>query len=200
MKNASHTYEISLFTSICPKILHRLLKDRVSMLSRLWKCEELVWIPSQSTDHINDAGVMTLARRLGFAIVDETCMNCYYDSSTQVLNNGGLTLISAEYFPFGYELLRSVRQSFSDKHLKDHGNDSVKLAFESLVQKKKVRAVFDACDQGAAVSLDSSLKDIIFTELIRKVFHARINEVFTKYRDEHFGRHSKKGDGGTTFR
>jgi len=44
MKNASHTYEISLFTSICPKILHRLLKDRVSMLSRLWKCEELVWI------------------------------------------------------------------------------------------------------------------------------------------------------------
>eukprot|EP00816_Leptocylindrus_hargravesii_P008078 CAMPEP_0196801492 /NCGR_PEP_ID=MMETSP1362-20130617/1261_1 /TAXON_ID=163516 /ORGANISM="Leptocylindrus danicus, Strain CCMP1856" /LENGTH=112 /DNA_ID=CAMNT_0042172491 /DNA_START=202 /DNA_END=540 /DNA_ORIENTATION=- len=111
-------------------------------------------------------------------------MNCYYDSSTQVLNNGGLTLISAEYFPFGYELLRSVRQSFSDKHLKDHGNDSVKLAFESLVQKKKVRAVFDGCDQGAAVSLDSSLKDIIFTELIRKVFHARINEVFTKYRDE----------------
>mmetsp|Transcript_27444 Transcript_27444/g.40519 ORF Transcript_27444/g.40519 Transcript_27444/m.40519 type:complete len:114 (+) Transcript_27444:2073-2414(+) len=59
------------------------------------------------------------------AIVDETYMNCYYDSSTQVLNNGGLTLISAEYFPFGYELLRSVRQSFSDKHLNDHGNDSV---------------------------------------------------------------------------
>ena len=111
-----------------------------------------------------------------------------------------MTLISAEYFPFGYALLQSVRQSFSDKNLKDHGNDSVKLAFENLVKKKKVRAVFDACDQGAGISFDSSLKDIIFTELIRKVFHARTNEVIKKYRDEHFGRHSKKGGGGTTFR
>ena len=46
----------------------------------------------------------------------------------------------------------------------------------------------------------SSLKDISFTELIRKVFHARTYEVIKKYMDKHFGRHSKKGDGGTTFR
>ena len=37
-------------------------------------------------------------------------------------------------------------------------------------------------------------------EIDRTSFHARINEVLKKYKDANFGRHSKKGDTGSTFR
>ena len=57
------------------------------------------------------------------------------------------------------------------------------------------RKVFDACDKNAASSLYESSKGMIFTGLVRKVFDARVNEIIKKYRDKHFGRHSKKGDG-----
>ena len=134
------------------------------------------------------------------AIVDETYMALYYDSSTQILNNGGLSLISVQYFPFGYELLRCVRNSFSENDLELHGNESVKRAFDKLTAQTSIRKVFDACDRSATSSLDDSFKCMIFTELVRKVFHARVNEIIKKYRDKHFGKHSKKGDGGTTFR
>ena len=127
-------------------------------------------------------------------------MALYYDSSTQILNNGGLSLISVQYFPFGYELLRCVRNSFSENDLELHGNESVKRAFDKLTAQTSIRKVFDACDRSATSSLDDSFKCMIFTELVRKVFHARVNEIIKKYRDKHFGRHSKKGDGGTTFR
>ena len=127
-------------------------------------------------------------------------MKLYYDNSTQIINNGGLTLISAKYFPFGYELLRTIRQSFSENDLKRNGNQSVVMAFNTLVKTKSIRAVFDACDDTVETLLDEKSKDILFQELVRKVFHARINETIKKYKEVHFGRHSKKGDGGTTFR
>ncbi len=48
--------------------------------------------------------------------------------------------------------------------------------------------------------VDDESKRTIFDELVRKSFHARINEVLKKYKDANFGRHSKKGDTGSTFR
>ena len=134
------------------------------------------------------------------AVADQTYMKLYYDNSTQIINNGGLTLISAKYFPFGYELLRRIRQSFSENDLKRNGNQSVVMAFNTLVKTKSIRAVFDACDDTVETLLDEKSKDILFQELVRKVFHARINETIKKYKEVHFGRHSKKGDEGTTFR
>ena len=74
------------------------------------------------------------------------------------------------------------------------------MAFNTLVKTKSIRAVFDACDDTVETLLDEKSKDILFQELVRKVFHARINETIKKYKEVHFGRHSKKGDGGTTFR
>uniref|UniRef100_A0A7S2JZ22 Uncharacterized protein n=1 Tax=Leptocylindrus danicus TaxID=163516 RepID=A0A7S2JZ22_9STRA len=71
---------------------------------------------------------------------------------------------------------------------------------DDLIAQDSIRKVFDGCDKNEPNSLDDSFKGMIFTELVRKVFHARVNEVIKKYRDQHFGRHSKKGDGGTTFR
>ena len=162
----------------------------------------------QSIDTVLDADAAAeIAKYLGNmkifhheAIVNETYMALYYDTSTQILNNGGLSLISEQYFPFGYELLRRVRDSFSENDLKLHGNESVKKAFDTLTAQASIRRVFDACDKNAGSSLDDCFKCMIFEELVRKVFHARVNEVIKKYKEQHFGRHSKKGDGGTTFR
>ena len=92
-----------------------------------------------------------------------------------------------------------MRQSFSENDLKRNGNQSVVMAFNTLVKTKSIRAVFDACDDTVETLLDEKSKDILFQELVRKVFHARINETIKKYKEAHFGRHSKKGDRGTTF-
>ena len=74
------------------------------------------------------------------------------------------------------------------------------MAFNTLVKTKSIRAVFDACDDTVETLLDEKSKDILFQELVRKVFHARISETIKKYKEVHFGRNSKKGYGGTTFR
>ena len=67
------------------------------------------------------------------------------------------------------------------------------MGFECVT--KSIRAVFDACDDTVETLLDEKSKDILFQELVRKVFHARINETIKKYKEVHFGRNSKKGDG-----
>ena len=77
-------------------------------------------------------------------------------------------------------LLWSVRESFSEEILELHGNESVKMAFDKLIANESIRKVFDACDKNAASSLDESSKGMIFTELVRKVFHARVNEIIKK--------------------
>ena len=35
------------------------------MLQKLWRSDELIWLPSQYTKESNEAGIMTLATRLG---------------------------------------------------------------------------------------------------------------------------------------
>ena len=93
-----------------------------------------------------------------------------------------------------------LKHHYERKHYTKIGSAQTIIDADSAAAMAKYLGNMRILHHEAAMSLDSSLKDIIFTELIRKVFHARINEVITKYRDEHFGRHSKKGDGGTTFR
>lgn len=134
------------------------------------------------------------------AVSDSEYVELYYDPSTRILNKGGITLVSKDFFPFGYMLLRSIRNSFTKEDLKQHGNQSIKKAFSKIEAEKGLRKVFDSCDAAGGFTVDQASKDSIFRELIRKTFHARINEVMKRFRESNFGRHSSKGDAGTSFR
>ena len=48
--------------------------------------------------------------------------------------------------------------------------------------------------------LTTDERNMEVNRLLGWAFHARVNDIITKYRDQHFGRNFKKGDGGTTFR
>ena len=134
------------------------------------------------------------------AITDDCYVQLHYDASTRILNDGGLTLVSKIYFPFGYKLLRCIRESFSENDLKKNGNNTVKVAYAKLTSDESLWSSFASCDSASNCELDDESKRTIFDELVRKSFHARINEVLKKYKDANFGRHSKKGDTGSTFR
>ena len=68
------------------------------------------------------------------------------------------------------------------------------------LKQKKVFGFFYSCDAACGFTVDQASKDSIFRELIRKTFHVRINEVMKRFRESNFGRHSSKGDAGTSFK
>lgn len=74
------------------------------------------------------------------------------------------------------------------------------LTLVSKISDESLWSSFASCDSASNCELDDESKRTIFDELVRKSFHARINEVLKKYKDANFGRHSKKGDTGSTFR
>ena len=73
------------------------------------------------------------------AVSDSEYVELYYDPSTRILNKGGITLVSKDFFPFGYMLLRSIRNSFTKEDLKQHGNQSIKKAFSKIEAEKGFR-------------------------------------------------------------
>ena len=58
------------------------------------------------------------------AIVDDTYIkNGYYAPEHQMLNRGGLTLISNKYFPFGLALMEKIRKHISFYQIVKLGNN-----------------------------------------------------------------------------
>jgi hypothetical protein len=98
--------------------------------------------------------------------------NCYSDH-LQLENNGGLTLVSHEYFEFGTFLMNIIVRSLTQTHITNEGNEAwtkgmarVKAEFATIERR------FLALGEDYT-ELDTEAKVSVLERLVQKAAHAR---------------------------
>ena len=89
--------------------LNRILKHRLLKLRELWKTDELIWIPSRRTKETQNAGMLTLATRLGleeqtFALLKKQS-GCTKFGSWNKLLGTAITTYEAQYYRIAWVAL-----------------------------------------------------------------------------------------------
>jgi hypothetical protein len=129
-------------------------------------------------------------------VLDDEYMELCYSISHQMVNKGGLTLVSKDYFQFGKSLMAEIRRSFSCETAQS--NDRMKKAYDALVANKELREQFVAVGHQRS-SVGREVKLDIYKELVTKAFNARVAVEVNKMEQKRTARHVE-GTADTSFR
>lgn len=121
--------------------------------------------------------------------------NCY-SISHQMLNRGGLTLVTKEYFPFGKSLMTEIRRSFSSANV--NSNDEMSKAYDALVANVELKEQFVAVEQRSNSPVERNIQLMIYEELLAMAFNARVGVEVDKIAEKRTARHVK-GTADTAF-
>ena len=134
------------------------------------------------------------------ALIDDEYMEKYYASSTAMLNHGGLTLISKNYFKFGSLLMTEVARHCSDETFANRRNNIYDRAIDLLSSNDELKGCFNKCEQETSIpdfiqekiSLVSDCdKKSIYLDLLKKALRSRMNLAFKQYREKYVGRYAE---------
>jgi hypothetical protein len=122
------------------------------------------------------------------AILDDRYLRDCYDDYYQLLNNGGLCLVSWKYFQFGSELLKVVESAVTQKTIQKEGDDFWQLGLERVdAEKRRLLALFLQC--GTSAALETDKKKEMFDFLVQKTLNARFGRETTAYKNHNTRRH-----------
>ncbi len=131
------------------------------------------------------------------AIADDVYMATCYDTSDQLRNNGGQTLISKCFIGFGRALMKEVCK-FTALSFSVCGNQAIEEKADKLLENVILRRIFFACCRSSSwqpVCIEEGhehdLVVSLFEELVDKTFHAWAGEQTDKYREQFTGRLNK---------
>ena len=109
-----------------------------------------------------------------------------YASSDVVRDGGWLSLISKNFFAFGQILMQEIRLSIEGQWIR-RGNATVKIAMEKLTSNSLIKLKFlESC---AEVPLSDKMKYSVFTKLVKKAFHSRVEASLRVYKEQNTDRH-----------
>jgi hypothetical protein len=130
------------------------------------------------------------------AIMDEDYLKTCYNPKVAMANQGGLALVSTPFFPWAKALLKRIREDFSYDIIEKLGNGAIKHAWNRIEKDQELVQLFAQGAKAAGFEGNGDL-DVLFVRdsICLKVFHARIEVTFQKYRADNTGRLSKKGAG-----
>jgi hypothetical protein len=99
-------------------------------------------------------------------------------SQIDSLNNGGLVVISPRMIPFINELMVEINKLINDAKLQLHGKQMISKASEELkANDDKLKDSFKIClTEISAENYDESALNVLETEIVNKIFHARVKE------------------------
>jgi hypothetical protein len=125
---------------------------------------------------------------------EEYMKNCY-SLSDQIINRGGLKLISPAFFECSKVLVRE-NEYFDKKILERKGKDSIKWAYERLLQNASIRSDFLVAMKTESEKCDIRVSEecmvALYDALATKVFHALVGNKTTKIVEELVGRKTEK--------
>ena len=128
------------------------------------------------------------------AIQDPDYMNNCYDTVLMLKNNGGLTLVTKEYFNFGKALTKVVAESMDKQSMEKEGDECLTLARKRVKDEREtLLANFLGCD--SPTSLEEKTRVKIFDLLLQKTMNARHGMVIKKYKNEETKRKGKRHEG-----
>ena len=115
------------------------------------------------------------------ACQDETYRNKLYATYIQWLNQGGLTLVSNEFFDWGRLLIKVVGNSLKMENFRLRKNNCLKLAWRDISTNTELQLKFGDV---AAKYLNCNLIRSVHENLLRKVFNAYAGQVVKNIRAE----------------
>jgi hypothetical protein len=128
------------------------------------------------------------------AMLDDEYMSTCYAPELQVVNKGGLTLVSRDYFDIGRKLLTAIRKKGHYDGMKKHGSYLLEEIISQLLSDKRLENEFLlAGTMPRGMFVDRKIEQGIWKELIAKTYHAWIGAIFDRIQEDSFGRYAKKG-------
>jgi hypothetical protein len=130
----------------------------------------------------------------GEALLDDDYVKNFYDQSTALLNHGGMTLVHKKMFDWAQQLMAKVREHFSTQTLRTIGPRAIQRAFGAVIESEELLSAFTASvktlPEFSANIRDDTIK-LLHNELLRKVFHARVEVDVKTYKEEVTGKTGK---------
>ena len=111
-----------------------------------------------------------------------------YSTHMNLLNNGGLTLVSEILFPFGMQLMTAVRESFTMQHMDNNPKHAFKIAKKALLENKRLSNYFRAiCQRHSELKGKKFEKAVsaVYKMVLPKVIHSRFAVVFCRWKEKH---------------
>ena len=120
-----------------------------------------------------------------------------YSNDIKLRNQGGLAQVSPTFFKWAKILLSVIRTSFTATTIKKHGSKSMVIAYADVTSTmEKNRCEFNiamnACLQLQELRVSDEAVNTVRCKVMSKVFHARSNVVFKRYKSDNVGRIAQK--------
>ena len=110
----------------------------------------------------------------------------HYSTHMNILNNGGLTLVSDELFPFGMKLMTLVRELFTMQIMDNNPKHTFKIAKKAVLENKSLLNYFRAlCLQHSGLkgtNLEMAVS-AVYNMVLPKVIHSRFAVVFCRWKE-----------------
>lgn len=114
---------------------------------------------------------------LNCALLDQDYMDNFYPGCIRHFNQGSLSLLRKELFPWAEGLVRKVWSSLPNSVISTHGRKSIKEAYNSVKDQKLIQDAF--MDAFASLTLPSSQP--MPDDAMRKLHEAMVKYVFLAY-------------------
>lgn len=148
--------------------------------------------------------------------IDDEYLLQYYDLNMEMLNHGGLTLVSREFFEWGRDLMKIVRENYSEESINMDPVNSFKAGKHNVLGNDGVKRDFMACCEKLCPGAHPTVVTIIFDNIVTKTIHAKFGYTFRRWKEKNVKKHenlalrtklkahaksaNKSNDKGTTFK
>eukprot|EP00986_Skeletonema_menzelii_P020755 scaffold32210_cov114-Skeletonema_menzelii.AAC.1 len=123
------------------------------------------------------------------ADADEAYLATYYDTNMSMLNHGGLTLVSKEFFEWGKLTMQSIRDAFTMDHIKSAPRSCFNDRKKYVLQNKSIRSSFFISCQSSPLSFSAKTISTVYDIIVPKMIHARFAVVFRQWKQLHCRKH-----------
>ena len=104
---------------------------------------------------------------------------CLLPSGVQLLNRGGLVIISPSLLPYLRALIEKVSSLVNEERCREYGQYMIDVARLAIEDDSNINSSFIRCIQAAGVDSKCPIIPQVYSELSKKLFHARVNEYMT---------------------
>ena len=124
--------------------------------------------------------------RLDYA--DNKYLEKHYSIHMNILNSGGLTFVSGEFFVFGMRLMTFVRELFTVQIMNNNPKHGFKIAKKAVLENNSLSNYFRAlCIQHSGLqgtNLEMAVS-AVYNMVLPKVIHSRFAVIFLWWREIH---------------
>jgi hypothetical protein len=121
---------------------------------------------------------------------DEEYLTDFYDTNMSMLNHGGLTLVSREFFEWGKITMKIIRSKFTVEVIQQDPRNCFKNAKDSVLKNASIRTLFvSSCNKLNQLSFSTKAIDKVYKIIVPKVIHARFAVEFRQWKELYCKKH-----------